>query len=123
VTFSIHQEDIYPNKERSDIDIGLGRGIADNEYLEILEKGLEELSAFALGELVMVVAGVDPLATDSLGHLMLSKDGIYKRDHMVLKWASRKNVAIAFTLGGGYSQRLLNTIDAHIGTLHAILEP
>ena len=39
-TFSIHQENNYPVKERSDLDIGLPDRIEDDEYLEHLDRGL-----------------------------------------------------------------------------------
>src|SRR5580693_9375523 len=46
-TISIHQENNYPpHKPPSDIDLGLYDGIEDDEYLEILEKGLMQ----ALGD-------------------------------------------------------------------------
>ncbi len=75
-TCSIHQQNIYPPKERSDMDVGLRRGVDDAEYLEILRQTLMTLDKRAGGEIVFMVAGADLLVTDSLGQLMLSKSGI-----------------------------------------------
>jgi acetoin utilization deacetylase AcuC-like enzyme len=36
-TFSIHQENNYPVKEESDLDIGLDDGTGDAEYLALLK--------------------------------------------------------------------------------------
>ncbi|MFN7182471.1 MAG: histone deacetylase, partial [Planctomycetota bacterium] len=40
-TFSIHQENLYPLKQESDLDIGLDDFTEDEEYLEKLQSALE----------------------------------------------------------------------------------
>lgn len=121
-TCSIHQQTIYPPKERSDMDVGLRKGVDDSEYLEILEQTLKMLDKRVSGDIVLMVAGADILMTDSLGQLMLSKEGIAARDDLVMNWAKRWGKALVLTLGGGYSRYLQDTIEVHVGTLKAVLK-
>jgi len=121
-TCSIHQQNIYPPKERSDLDVGLRKGVDDTEYLEVLEQTLGTVNNKFGCDIVFMVAGADVLMTDSLGQLMLSKDGIMQRDDMVLNWAKRTGKALILTLGGGYSRYLQDTIDVHVGTLKGVLK-
>jgi acetoin utilization deacetylase AcuC-like enzyme len=119
-TCSLHQQLLYPPKERSNMDLGLRKGVEDEEYLEILEQALHKIDERFATDIVFVVAGADILMTDSLGQLMLSKDGISARDDMVIAWARGKNQAIVITLGGGYARYLQDTIDVHVGTINAV---
>ena len=89
-TFSIHQENQYPPKEQSDLDIGLEDGIGDDEYLRKLEIGLEILFNRFQSQLVIYVGGVDPQEEDLLGELRLSKNGIKIRGATVHRWARTK---------------------------------
>jgi acetoin utilization deacetylase AcuC-like enzyme len=82
-TFSIHQENNYPVKERSNLDIGLPDGIGDAQYLEFLDRGLERSVLQAKPDLVYYVAGADPYREDRLGGLGLSRDGLQERDRRV----------------------------------------
>ena len=120
-TFSIHQEDIYPNKENSDKDIGLRRGVDDQEYLGLLQNALEGLKDSIVGDLIMIVAGADPLLSDSLGHTLLTPRGLLQRDQMLVGWAEKLGVAIVFTLGGGYGRRIEDTVEVHLGTAKAMV--
>jgi acetoin utilization deacetylase AcuC-like enzyme len=121
-TCSIHQQNIYPPKERSDLDVGLRKGVDDTEYLEILESTLRLIDERFRCDIVFLIAGADILMTDSLGQLMLSKNGIMERDEMVMGWAKRTGKALVLTLGGGYSRYLQDTIDVHVGTLKGVLK-
>jgi acetoin utilization deacetylase AcuC-like enzyme len=119
-TCSLHQQLLYPPKERSNLDVGLRKGVEDNDYLDILEQTLHRIDESFAADIVFVVAGADILMTDSLGQLMLSKEGIAARDGTVIAWARSKNRAIVITLGGGYARHLQDTIDVHAGTVDAM---
>lgn len=121
-TCSIHQQNLYPPKEKSDMDVGLRKGTEDEDYLELLEQTLLALDRKFASDIIFVVAGADLLMTDSLGQLMLSKEGIADRDEMVITWAKRNNRPLVLTLGGGYSRYLQDTIDVHVGTLRGVLK-
>ena len=55
-TFSIHQQNIYPIKERSNLDIGLYDLTTDNDYLAHIEKNIPEILDSHRPELVIYQA-------------------------------------------------------------------
>ncbi len=120
-TFSIHQEHLYPVKERSDLDIGLDDGTGDAEYLERLAGGLEPVWAHR-PELVLLQAGADPFEDDQLGALRLTFDGLERRDRMVLEGCAARGIPVVVTLGGGYARRLADLVRIHVTTCRLALE-
>lgn len=116
-TFSMHGEKNYPvRKERSDLDIGLPDGTEDAPYLRILRNTLPQLIDAVQPDLVFYLSGVDVLATDKLGRLSLSMAGCKERDRVVLETCRRNGIPVAVSMGGGYSQRLAQVIEAHANT-------
>jgi acetoin utilization deacetylase AcuC-like enzyme len=120
-TFSIHQRDLYPPKERSDLDIHLADGTEDDAYLTLLDDGLRQVLGSRPG-LVLYQAGADPFREDQLGSLALSKRGLRERDRMVFAACRSAGVPVAGTLGGGYARRVSDTVDIHLGTCLAARE-
>lgn len=121
-TFSMHGRDNYPlRKEQSDRDVALPGGTGDDAYLQILASQLDELFERLEPEFVFYQAGVDVLVTDQLGKLALSKRGCRLRDEMVLKACLQYKVPVAVTMGGGYSKRLADVVDAHSNTIEVAL--
>lgn len=122
-TFSMHGKDNYPlKKEKSDLDVALPTGTEDEEYLQILSDKLPRLLGRHQPELVFFQAGVDVLATDKLGKLSLTKEGCLHRDRLVFKTCSNYNVPVATCMGGGYSVRMVDIVDAHCNTFIAATE-
>jgi acetoin utilization deacetylase AcuC-like enzyme len=116
-TFSMHGKDNYPLvKEKSDWDIALPTRMGDNEYLSVLKGVLDKLFHVSLPDIVFYVAGVDILESDALGKLALTKKGCLQRDEMVLNTCYKKLVPIAITLGGGYSPKIADIVEAHSNT-------
>jgi acetoin utilization deacetylase AcuC-like enzyme len=116
-TFSMHAEKNYPTRKSvSDLDIGLGDGTGDAEYVARLSAVLPILNEYARPDLVIYNAGVDPHAEDDLGRLALSDEGLRARDHMVIAFFRERNVPVCGVIGGGYSKDL----DA-LAARHAIL--
>lgn len=116
-TFSMHAEKNFPfRKEQSDLDIGLAVGTEDEEYLEILERHLEPLFDKIRPDFVFYLSGVDVLATDKLGHLALSRQACKMRDQMVLSLCRSRNVPVQVSMGGGYSNRIMDIVEAHCNT-------
>lgn len=116
-TFSMHAEKNFPfRKEQSDLDIGLAVGTGDEEYLEILERHLEPLFEKVKPDFVFYLSGVDVLATDKLGHLALSREACKKRDQMVLSICKSRGVPVQVSMGGGYSQQIIDIVEAHCNT-------
>ena len=122
-TFSMHGKDNYPlKKEKSDLDIALDSGTQDEAYLEALSKTLPSLFVQHNPDIVFYQSGVDVLATDKLGKLTLTKAGCLKRDRMVFEHCHRYGVAVASCMGGGYSVRIADIVDAHCNTFVAANE-
>lgn len=120
-TFSMHQERLYPAKERSSLDIGLDNGTGDAEYLRLLRGALPK----ALGgppDLVVYQAGADPFEEDQLGDLKLTKAGLAERDAIVFREVSRIDRPVVVTLGGGYPPRTEDVVDIHAATLRLMNE-
>jgi acetoin utilization deacetylase AcuC-like enzyme len=84
-TFSMHGQHNYPfHKEKSDLDLPLKDGIADNEYLGLLKITLLQLIDSVKPDFVFFLSGVDILDTDRYGKLKVSLQGCRQRDEFVL---------------------------------------
>ncbi len=116
-TFSMHGANNYPlHKEQSDLDVPLPNGTSDEAYLALLEEHLSNLFETEKPEFVFFQSGVDVLATDRLGKLALTMEGCKMRDRLVLLKCQESNIPIVVTMGGGYSERFLDIIEAHANT-------
>ncbi|MBT2559207.1 histone deacetylase [Hymenobacter sp. ISL-91] len=119
-TFSMHAEANYPlRKEQSDLDVALELGTTDTEYLQTLAATLPRLLAEVQPDFVFYLAGVDVLATDKLGKLALTPTGCRQRDEYVLGLCYQHRLPVAVSMGGGYSERLADIVDAHCHTFRA----
>jgi acetoin utilization deacetylase AcuC-like enzyme len=122
-TFSIHQEHLYPVKEKSDLDVGLENGTGDDEYNRRLADSLERVWAHR-PEIVLYQAGADPFEDDQLGALRLTFAGLETRDRLVLEGCRARGIPAVVTLGGGYARRVSDTVRIHTQTcriaLHAL---
>ncbi|TDQ18818.1 acetoin utilization deacetylase AcuC-like enzyme [Algoriphagus boseongensis] len=113
-TFSMHGEKNYPHrKEVSDLDIALPDGAGDELFLSLLEKSLEEVLIQFQPDFILYQSGVDALKTDKLGRLGMSISGIQQRDKMVLTYSKQGDIPVMCCMGGGYSTRIRDVIDAH----------
>lgn len=122
-TFSMHGASNFPyKKENSNLDIPLPDKITDNEYLAILDKALRELFEEVRPDFVFYLSGVDVLATDKLGKLALSLAGCKERDRMVLQKCKENLVPICIAMGGGYSPRINDIVQAHCNTFRLAKE-
>jgi acetoin utilization deacetylase AcuC-like enzyme len=109
-TLSLHGAKNFPfHKQASSLDIELPDGTSDQDYLAALEPALQKVWQFS-PELVIYQAGVDVLASDRLGRLRLTMNGLRQRDALVIGEAYRRGIPLVVTLGGGYSDPLENTV-------------
>jgi len=116
-TFSMHAGANYPlRKEHSDLDLPLPLGTTDAAYLHLLGQTLPRLLTEVAPDFVFYQAGVDVLATDKLGKLALTKAGCQQRDELVLGLCQQRGLPVAVCMGGGYSERLADIVDAHCNT-------
>lgn len=116
-TFSMHGEKNFPfRKESSDLDIGLDDGTADEEYLAILYRSLHKTFEKFKPDFVYYLAGADVLATDKLGKLALSPAACKERDEMVFRFCIRYQSPVQVSMGGGYSPKINDIVQAHCNT-------
>jgi acetoin utilization deacetylase AcuC-like enzyme len=113
-TFSIHQEDLYPIKEVSDLDIGLEAGATDADYLGALGRVLPAILDRHEPQLVFYVAGADPYEEDQLGNLRLTLDGLAQRDRLVFGAAAQRDLPVVAVLAGGYARRSADVVEIHL---------
>jgi len=122
-TFSIHGKNNFPyQKEKSDLDVELPDGTEDAAYLAALEEGiirsLENFSA----DLVIYLAGADPYREDRFGRLALTKEGLARRDRLVLQHCHEAGLPAAVTMAGGYARNLKDIVDINFQTILSALE-
>lgn len=113
-TFSMHARSNYPaRKIPSDLDIALADRTGDEDYLARLAAMLPVLIEYARPDLVFYNAGVDPHASDKLGKLALSDDGLRRRDSLVLSFFHARHVPLCGVIGGGYSDDVPALAERH----------
>ncbi len=116
-TFSMHGERNYPlRKEQSSLDIGLPDGMEDAAYLSLLYENLPRIADVFQPDFVFYQSGVDILATDKLGRLNISREACRQRDHFVFTFCKQHQLPVVVSMGGGYSPRLVDIIEAHVNT-------
>jgi acetoin utilization deacetylase AcuC-like enzyme len=119
-TFSIHGASNYPlRKERGSLDVALPDHCGDADYLAALDAHLEPALARHAPDIVFYQAGVDALAEDRLGRLAMTHAGLAARDARVFAACERIGAPVVVTLGGGYSDPLDASIEAHAGVWRA----
>jgi acetoin utilization deacetylase AcuC-like enzyme len=116
-TFSMHQQHNYPMwKPRGSLDIGLPDGAHDATFLRELERALPAVIAHA-PQCVFYLAGADPYEDDQLGGLRLTKDGLRRRDRLVIDTVRRAGVPLVIVLAGGYARHVEDTVAIHVATI------
>ena len=119
---SVHGEKNFPfRKVNSTLDVPLPDHIEDRHYLTALEDALEAIWRFQ-PELILYQAGVDPLASDRLGRMNLSFDGLMHRDRMVLEGARARNIPVSMGIGGGYADPIEDSVMAYANTYRVVRE-
>jgi acetoin utilization deacetylase AcuC-like enzyme len=115
-TFSAHGAGNFPfRKQVSKLDLEFADGTGDGEYLDRVGAALEEVFRFG-PDMVFYQAGVDPLASDTLGRLSLTHEGLMERDRLVFGHCRRRGLPFVVTLGGGYANPIEDTVEAHANT-------
>ncbi|MDX1666070.1 MAG: histone deacetylase [Saprospiraceae bacterium] len=122
-TFSMHGEKNYPlHKVESDLDIGMPDETGDRQYLDTLRQTLPDLLQSVQPDIAFYLSGVDPLKTDKLGRLSMSIRGLKSRDRFVFESLQERNIPVAVSMGGGYSERIAHIIEAHANTYRVARE-
>ena len=115
-TLSLHGARNFPfRKQRSRLDVEFRDGAGAAEYFPALAEALNQVWRFG-PELILYQAGVDALVTDRLGRLSLTLKDLGARDQIVFEGAAQRAIPIVVTMGGGYSEPIERTADAHAQT-------
>lgn len=115
-TFSIHQENNYPPKEKSDLDIGLPDGADDRLYLDELRVVSKVLDSSEF-DICFYLAGADPYLGDMLGGLRVSKEGLRRRDEFVIGECWQRRLPVCVLLAGGYADDVMDVVEIHVNTI------
>ena len=116
-TLSFHGKNNYPfKKEKSDLDIALDDFTNDRSYLKKLNQILPRVLDEFQPEFIFYLSGVDVLESDQLGKLSLSIEACKERDNIVLRAAKENKLPIQISMGGGYSKKIRDIIEAHSNT-------
>jgi acetoin utilization deacetylase AcuC-like enzyme len=122
-TLSMHGRHNYPFfKEQSDLDIELEDGTTDDTYIRLMEKYIPETIRKEKPTFVFFLSGVDILQTDRYGKLAISPEGCAQRDRLVLKWCKENNLPVVVSMGGGYSPKIADIVNAHCATFKIATE-
>ena len=117
-TFSIHGRNNFPfHKEKSDLDVELEDGTADETYLSALSDGLDRALAAAGADLALFVSGADAHEGDRLGRLAGSRPGLLARDRLVFERCGRAGLPVAVVMAGGYGRDVNETVEVHLQTV------
>jgi acetoin utilization deacetylase AcuC-like enzyme len=100
----------------SDLDHGFPDKTEDEDYLSTLYATLPDLLDRLQPDIVFYLSGVDILETDKLGRLSCSLAGCRERDRFVFQSCYDRNLPVAVSMGGGYSERLATIVEAHANT-------
>ncbi len=115
-TFSIHQENNYPIKQKSDLDIGLADRTSDAVYLAYLKKNFIKIVDNFAPDFIIYLAGADPYKYDQLGGLSLTIEGLRERDDFVISESVKRGIPLGILLAGGYAIDTNDTIMIHFNT-------
>jgi acetoin utilization deacetylase AcuC-like enzyme len=118
----MHGAKNYPlHKEKSSLDIELSDKTGDREFLETLDQALSRVILHQ-PDVVFYLGGADPFEKDKLGRLSLTKEGLMKRDQMVLQFAKDHHTPLVTTMSGGYALDINDTVEIHANTIRTVKE-
>lgn len=122
-TFSMHCRVNYPlEKEQSDLDIAIEPFTTDAPYLSTLRETLPRLLDEFQPDFAFYLSGVDILETDKLGKLSMTRAGCKERDRFVFETMKKNAIPVSVSMGGGYSPRLVDIVEAHCNTYRVASE-
>jgi acetoin utilization deacetylase AcuC-like enzyme len=122
-TFSMHGQNNYPShKELSDLDLPLPDKTDDFLFLSTLKETLPRLIHNVKPDFIFYQSGVDILNTDKLGKLSVSREGCKERDRFVLSTCKNNAIPLTICMGGGYSEKIQDIIEAHCNTFRLAQE-
>jgi acetoin utilization deacetylase AcuC-like enzyme len=115
-TLSMHCQNNFPfRKQRSCLDIALPDKTNDYSYIQTLTEVIHDVLDLH-PEIIFYQSGVDGLASDVLGRLSLTHEGLLQRDRKVMTAIRDAGIPLVITSGGGYSRPIELSVEAHANT-------
>ena len=122
LTISLHCQENFPfRKAVSDHDLELEANSSDEQFLQKVNQAIDIAVKFN-PQLILYQAGVDGLATDALGKLNITREGMSERNKLVFDMAVNHSIPTVVFMGGGYSKPISHTIDAFCDLFTAAAE-
>lgn len=122
-TLSVHGANNYPfRKEPGDLDLELDDGTGDDGFLVAARDGVERALGAGPFDLAFYLAGADPFEGDRLGRLAVTKEGLERRDRLVLEACRAARLPVAVVMSGGYAFPIEDTVDIHFATVRTAVE-
>ena len=122
LTISLHCQENFPfRKAVSDHDLELEANSSDEQFLQKVNQAIDIAIKFN-PQLILYQAGVDGLATDALGKLNITREGMSERNQLVFEMAVKHSIPTVVFMGGGYSKPISHTIDAFCDLFTAAAE-
>jgi acetoin utilization deacetylase AcuC-like enzyme len=117
-TYSIHGERNYPSaKEPGNLDVGLPREVAGDDYLAALCDTLPSALDNFPADLVVWISGADVHEQDRFGQMRLTTGQMRTRDRLVIDWCVGRDLPLAILYGGGYHREPGMTARLHADTI------
>ncbi|KAL1110400.1 hypothetical protein AAG570_007931 [Ranatra chinensis] len=117
----VYNKGIYPQDEEAkggiSCKVELDFFTEDSEYLDKVERNLEQSLRRFHPDIIIYNAGTDILEGDTLGKLSITREGIIRRDEIVFMKARERRVPIVLLTSGGYLKRTARIIADSIGNL------
>ncbi|GIQ97364.1 MAG: histone deacetylase [Candidatus Poseidoniales archaeon] len=106
LTISLHCQENFPfRKAVSDHDLELEANSSDEQFLQKVNQAIDIAVKFN-PQLILYQAGVDGLATDALGKLNITREGMNERNKLVFDMAVKHSIPTVVFMGGGYQNLL-----------------
>lgn len=103
-TFSMHADAWVEIEREHNKDILLPSGCTDEEYLAIMEEELNNSCWEFQPDVVFYIAGSDVYEKDTIGDMMISREGMLKRNLFVCQKVRKRKLPLVIVAGGGYGQ-------------------
>jgi acetoin utilization deacetylase AcuC-like enzyme len=113
----VHQENLYPVKQKSSLDVGLPDYAGDDLYVKAFQEHIPVIYEQHHPDLIAYIAGADPYKEDQLGNLQVTMEGLKKRDEIVIGEARKRSIPFFVVLAGGYSRNTEDVVNIHFQTL------
>ena len=116
-TFSMHQQHNYPTWKPPARWTSVWPTAPETHAFSVSWRTRSTRVAASEPDVVYYLAGADPYEDDQLGGLRLTKDGLRRRDRLVIDMCRTLRVPLVITLAGGYARQVDDTVSIHVATV------